>query len=82
MCLGLVQPLVVSGAAGAVHGQHWVGSVVLRGCAMVGEGTSCAGIILGSQLILPWTAVELPPVWYRCNLIGMTLLCVTGWLSN
>lgn len=44
-------------------------------CAMAGEGTACAGIILGSQLIPPLTVVELPDAWYRCNLIGMTLLC-------
>lgn len=75
MGLGLVQPLVVPGAAGGVHCQPRVGSVVLRGCAVVGEGTACAGIILGSQLIPPWTAVELPAVWDRCAIIGTTLLC-------
>lgn len=78
MGLGLVQPLVVL----RVHCQHWVGSVVLRGCVMVGEGTAWSGVILGSQLIPPGTVVELPAVWYRCNLIGMTLLCVTRRLSN
>lgn len=60
MDLGSGPSLIVSGMVDGPRCQH--SALVLRDCALVGEGTARGGVTLGFQLIPPCAAVLLPAV--------------------